>query len=246
MNHRNWQTIFVLFLLAATLVLYLIYYIVIRDVQQTLLSLVSNLASVTVYVLLVTLTIDRVLRARERQSLYNKLNMVIGAFFSEVGTPLLKSFFDFDLSLEQNRSHFILPSDCSARDLTNARRHMEKYDCRIVSQRGNLEELRAFLVAKRDFLLRLLENPNLLEHESFTELLWAVLHLAEELSYRDDVKQLPESDYAHLSSDIKRAYTLLLREWLGYMQHLRSDYPYLFSLALRMNPFDPNASPEVK
>jgi hypothetical protein len=123
---------------------------------------------------------------------------------------------------------------------------MEKYDCRIVSQRGNLEELRAFLVAKRDFLLRLLENPNLLEHESFTELLWAVLHLAEELSYRDDVKQLPESDYAHLSSDIKRAYTLLLREWLGYMQHLRSDYPYLFSLALRMNPFDPNASPEVR
>lgn len=27
---------------------------------------------------------------------------------------------------------------------------------------------------------------------------------------------------------------------------LRDDYPYLFSLAMRTNPFDPNASPEVR
>jgi len=31
-------------------------------------------------------------------------------------------------------------------------------------------------------LLGLLGNPNLLEHDSFTDLLWAVFHLMEELS----------------------------------------------------------------
>lgn len=114
------------------------------------------------------------------------------------------------------------------------------------SQNGNLAELRNFLVEKRDFLLRLLENPNLLEHESFTELLWAVSHLTEELIARADVSTLSNADYAHLSGDIKRAYLALIFEWLEYMRHLKDDYPYLFSFAVRMNPFDPNATPEIK
>jgi len=86
----------------------------------------------------------------------------------------------------------------------------------------------------------------LLEHESFTDLLWAVFHLTEELACRTNVKQLPDTDYAHLSGDIKRAYVLLISEWLAYMKHLKADYPYLFSLAVRTNPFDPNASVEVR
>jgi hypothetical protein len=30
------------------------------------------------------------------------------------------------------------------------------------------------------------------------------------------------------------------------MKHLKANYPYLFSLAVRTNPFDTNASVEVK
>jgi len=41
-------------------------------------------------------------------------------------------------------------------------------------------------------------------------------------------------------------FQLLVREWLTHMEHLKHDYPYLFSLAVRTNPFDPNASIEVK
>jgi hypothetical protein len=100
-------------------------------------------------------------------------------------------------------------------------------------------------VNKRKFLLALLENPNLLEHETFTELLRAVFHLMDELDHREDLTQLPRADYLHLSSDTARAYGLLIQEWLKYMQHLMNNYPYLFSLALRMNPFDPEARVEI-
>jgi hypothetical protein len=31
-----------------------------------------------------------------------------------------------------------------------------------------------------------------------------------------------------------------------YMQHLKQNYPYLFSLAMRTNPFDANASAIVR
>ncbi len=49
-------------------------------------------------VLLVTLIIHQLLSDREKKSRLNKLNMIIGAFFGEVGTKLLKNLTDFDIS----------------------------------------------------------------------------------------------------------------------------------------------------
>ena len=173
-------------------------------------------------------------------------NMVIGAFFSEAGTMLLKVFSDFDPYREKISKELIVTPDWSKPDFARARRQARNYDYGIDIQQGNLEELRRLLIEKRGFLLRLLENPNLLEHESFTDLLWAIFHLTEELACRVDVRKLPATDYAHLAGDMKRAYGLLVSEWVGYMQHLKDSYPYLYSLAVRTNPLDPNASPEVK
>ena len=101
-------------------------------------------------------------------------------------------------------------------------------------------------VSKRNFMLRLLENPNLLEHDSFTEVIWAVFHLIEELAAREDIETKNEADFQHLVIDGERVYRLLTIAWLGYIVHLRKDYPYLYSLAVRMNPFDPKASPEIR
>jgi hypothetical protein len=70
--------------------------------------------------------------------------------------------------------------------------------------------------------------------------------LAGELANRDNVQKLSETDYEHLSNDIKRAYILLISQWLDYMKHLKNRYPYLFSLAIRINPFKKEASAEIK
>ncbi len=206
----------------------------------------TSFAFIPISVLFVTLIINRLLIIMEKRAILEKLNMIIGAFFSEVGTRLLKSFSDFDPNSDKIRNNLVLTNDWSGKNFLSVSKRLKNYDYRIESQRGDLENLRSFLIGKRDFLLRLLENPTLLEHESFTELLRAVFHLNEELTNRADVKQLPDTDYEHLSGDIKRAYVLLISEWLAYMKHLRDDYPYLFSLAMRTNPFDQNASPEVK
>ncbi len=126
------------------------------------------------------------------------------------------------------------------------RKNIKGHESNINSKRSSLTEVKDFLVGKRPFLLNLLENSNLLEHESFTELLWAVFHLTDELAHRRDLAKLPDTDYQHLSGDIKRAYQHLILQWLDYMKHLKQDYPYLFSLAMRTSPFDTNASVEVK
>lgn len=75
---------------------------------------------------------------------------------------------------------------------------------------------------------------------------WAVFHLTEELEARADLAHLPASDREHLAGDVRRAYVILISEWLRYMKHLKKEYPYLFSLAVRTNPFDEHASVTFK
>jgi len=245
MKRLRWQILLGLSFIFLSAILYLIHYAIFRDSHHILLYLIGDIAFLPIQVLLVTLIIDQLLSAREKRAMLKKMNMVIGAFFSEVGTQLLKSFSDFASHEDQINKDLVQNNDWSNKAFSNIHQHLKGYDYRVESQKGDLESLKNFLLEKRDFLLGLLENPNLLEHESFTELLWAVFHLTEELTFRPGLKQLPETDYGHLSGDIKRAYVLLISEWLAYMKHLRDNYPYLFSLAARMNPFNPHASPIV-
>jgi hypothetical protein len=74
----------------------------------------------------------------------------------------------------------------------------------------------------------------------------ATFHLEEELVARSEEGELPESDLRHLAGDVDRVYGQLARFWLDYMKYLKTNYPYLFSLAVRMNPFDQCASPVVR
>ncbi len=62
------------------------------------------------------------------------------------------------------------------------------------------------MIAEITFLLRLLENPNILEHESFTELLWATFHMTEELEVRNSLSNIAVPDTKHLLGDLKRVY----------------------------------------
>ncbi|UCD84266.1 MAG: hypothetical protein JSU92_13465, partial [Deltaproteobacteria bacterium] len=194
----------------------------------------------------VTLIVHQLLSEREKRIRLEKLNMVIGAFFSEVGIKLLKYFSLFDPHCNNIREALVVGKEWNKKEFISVGKIAKNYDCEVKVQKEDLENLRSFLTEKMDFLLRLLENPNLLEHETFTDLLQAVFHLAQELFLREALSQLPDTDYEHLVGDMKRAYALLILEWLDYMKHLKDNYPYLFSLAMRTNPFDQSASPVVK
>jgi hypothetical protein len=151
-----------------------------------------------------------------------------------------------DAKLDQLKNILCVTNTWTDADFSKATRQLLSLRYEADIHAGVLEEIRRFLQEKSTFLLRLLENPILLEKGSFTELLRAVFHLREELLHRDDLSRLPESDYAHLAGDIKRVYPLLLSEWLEYMKYLKGNYPYLFSLAVRTNPFNPNPSAVVR
>jgi len=226
--------------------LYIIQIYLFHAQRDTFFYLFQDLAFVPIQVLLVTVIVDRFLRIREKTALLKKLNMVIGAFFSEVGTNMLRSCIEFDRDHPAISEKLIITPAWTDQQFAAAIEGIKTHQFHIDCAAGDLKGLKEFLVARRGFLLGLLENQNLLEHETFTELLWAVFHLMEELDSRKDVHTLSHPDGEHISGDIKRAYVILIKEWLAYMQHLKREYPYLFSLAVRTNPFDPKAFVEVR
>ena len=87
MKHRfNWQIILGIFLIVVSIIFYTIHYLIFRDAHHVFIFLLGDIAFVPIEVLLVTLILHRLLTSREKRALLNKLNMVIGTFFSEVGT----------------------------------------------------------------------------------------------------------------------------------------------------------------
>jgi hypothetical protein len=246
MRDLRWQVLFGLFLIGLSAFIYYLHYRIFSDMEHILIFSVEDLAFLPIEVLVVTLILDSIFRWRDKQNRLEKLNMVIGAFFSEVGTKLLTYFSGMDSDLDEIRLKLIVKSEWSNQEFMEVSKWFKSYDYDIVIKITELEYIRTTLQMHRDFMLRLIENPLLLEHESFTTLMFAVFHLSEELAIRSNLAGLPESDLLHLSDDVKRAYMILVSEWLDYLNYLRRNYPYLFSLAMRTNPFDKTASPIVR
>ena len=224
--------------------LYYIDYLILGNVRDTASSFIGNLAFLPVYIIFITVIVEQSMRERERQTILRKLNMVIGVFFSEVGNRLLKELSAYIVAGHDLRHQLHISAQWSDADFERAFSYL-KSDLQINCQNRDKQQLKDFLVSKRGFLVSLLENQNLLEHEQFTDLLWAVFHLVEELEARKSLEGLPLTDIDHINGDIKRVFGHLSREWVFYMKHLKHDYPYLFSLAIRLNPMVDNPDPHV-
>lgn len=234
----SWRFWITLILIASSAVTYLIHYFIFRDTHHIFLYMIGDIAFLFIDVLLVILIIERLLSQREKRALMNKLNMVIGTFFSEVGLELLNRFSVFVPEASDLQRKLEIKPTWSKRDFLEAIKEARKFPFSVSIDIGALSGLQQFLIFKRSFMLQLLDNPSLLEHERFTDMLWAVFHLAEELAFRGDrIRHLPQPDCNHLGHDLKRAYSQIVAEWIAYTQHLKESYPFLFSLAARINPF---------
>jgi len=246
MKRLHWYLLLASSLILFSVLSYAVQIFIFKKPDDTFFYLLQDLSFVPIQVLLVTLFVEQLLNQKDKRAMRHKLNMVIGAFYTEMGAELLKTLSSYDENVQSFRNALFENMEFSETNVQRLRSYLKDHDFRISSRNQDFPALKKFLVKKRDSLMQLLENQNLLEHETFTDLMWAVSHLTEELSYRDDVIHLTEQDRKHLEGDIKRAYTLLTVEWLTYVQHLRKKYPYIFSLVVRINPFDPNASAEIK
>jgi hypothetical protein len=246
MKNRRWRVRLGLALAIASAALFVLHYFVFRDLHHLGIFTLHDIAFLPLEVLIVTLILHALLEHRQHAELMQKLNMIIGAFFSEVGIDLLEQLAALDEDSAALVHRFGLDASWDDRRLRQASLEAASGTYKLKPTRESIQQMHDFLCDKRQFLLGLLENQSLLENEHFTDALWAVFHLGDELGRRTDIESLPESDIEHLAGDMERAYGRMISEWFEHLRHLKVRYPYLYSLAVRSNPLDTRTVVEVQ
>jgi len=204
----RWRVAMSLALIGASIVIYALDYLIFGNPAGLLHGLFDNVAFLFIYILVVIIIVEEVLSRREKQTLMKKMNMVIGTFFNEVGLKILKNFPLFVENTAQLAPLLVFGGSWHKKDFLKAEEAAKSFSYKVHVTPAALRDLRELLCGHRTFLLRLLENPNLLEHDRFTDLLWAVFHIMDELEMRvGNLEGLPQADYLHLAGDVQRAYS---------------------------------------
>ena len=246
MKRYRWMIVVGALLVGCSALLYVLHYFLFHDPHHIFIYMLGDIAFLPVEVFLVVIVLERLLADRERSALRQKMNMLIGMFFSDLGTELLGDLTAAVEDRDAMRRALAVTSDWSGSDYEHAEATVRRTEFSVDLGALDLRRLRELLLDHGELLARLLANPNLLEHEEFTDLLWAVSHLREELAARPSLEDLPESDRTHLAGDVRRVYAHLTLEWLRYCRHLQSAYPYIFSIVVRTHPLQEHPDAVVR
>lgn len=227
-------------LVSLSLFLHYLHYLVFQDLHHTLIFLFADIAFIPMEVFFTTFILDKLLEKREKEHIFEKLNIIIGVFFTELGTELLNKLSRYDKNSSQLHSEVLIKENWHKENFKALEVHVRKYNYSSDASKIDLLKLKDILDNNKDLLINLLTNPTLMEHEEFTEMLMALLHLKEELGSRccKEVCNIRNDEVEHLNKDIAVAYKYLTFEWARYMKYLKWNYPSLFKKAILNNPFD--------
>ncbi len=239
MKRLSWEGRLACLLIACSAAIYAIKFLFFGDTGEsnTLSYIFNSLGFLPINILIVTMIINRLLTMRAKREQQEKIRMVIGLFFSEIGTSLLRRLIACDPSADMLRETMLVTNTWTKKEYTNAKNHALSVCTKTTPSPADFTEINLLFQKNHNFLLRLIENPVLLEHNTVSKLLQDLFHLGEELAGRGDFYTLPASDLGHLSGDVNRVYCQLTKVWLEHMEYLSRNYPYLLSLSLRKSPF---------
>ncbi len=237
MKKLNSNFIIVLILLILSVFLYTVQILIYDSPRDTGFYIFQDLAFLPLQIAIVTIVLGKYLKSREKAERLKKIYVVINAFFSEAGTEILMNLAIFNTNCDDIRPKLDVQADWTESIFSKTIKFLLNADLQIDCTAKRLGTLKELMKSKKDFLMKIIENPNLLEHDTFTDMLLSVFHLLEELTARSSFEEGCGADMAHISNDLKRAYKTLLIQWVEYLRHLKSEYPYLYSLEIRKNPF---------
>ena len=247
----SWKVKFSIVMVLLIIIIYGSNYLVLGDAEHIISYVWTHLGFIPVDILLVAFLLDEIIEKKEKEAMLEKLDMLMSTFFSEVGNDLISQLSSVNKYTANTENLKLIKNwddkdyDAKLAELKSASIDFQA-DVPKEEREEFLENLRVFLASKREFIINLMTNPNLLEKEEFTDLITAILHLDEELEHRKDLALVQDADFGHLNGDMQRVYGKLVYEWVYYLKYLNKHYPYMIALIVRTNPFDADADVYVK
>ena len=250
-NHKRWKIKFSIIMVIAIIIIYGSNILVLKDPEHVISYIWTHLGFIPVDILIVAFVLDEIISKKEKEAMMEKLDMIMSTFFSEVGNDLISQLSSVNKH-KADTSYLESIKSWDDKDYENKLKEIKninipfRADITSEDREEYLTNIRNLLINKREFIVGLLNNPNLLEKEEFSKLLTAILHLDEELEHRPDLSKVTDVDFNHLNGDMERIYNILIHEWIYYLRYLNKHYPYMIALIIRTNPFDANADAYVK
>ena len=246
-KRMSWKVKFSILMVALIIIIYGTNYLVLGDAEHIISYVWTHLGFIPVDILLVAFLLDEIIEKKEKEAMLEKLDMLMSTFFSEVGNELISQLSAAN-KYKTDTENLKSIKNWDQQDFDNKLAELKDKsidftaDIPLEKREEFLDNLRSLLVDKREFIINLMTNPNLLEKEEFTGLITAILHLDEELEHRKDLSLVTDADFAHLNGDMQRVYNKLVHEWVYYLKYLHKHYPYMIALIVRTNPFDKDAN----
>lgn len=230
-------------LILLSVLLHSVHYVLFHDMHHLMVFLVADIAFIPLEVFFVSMVLDRLIEKREHAKTVNKMNMIVGLFYQEVGNSLLTEFVRADrgLDLGDISADYTWGPD-EYKELKTA---IEAHPHTIDIEALNIMKVDMLLSKFQPNVLGLITNQALQEHERFTDLLMSITHLFEEIKQRTS-QRLTKHDREHLTGDVERVYGRLSLLWVDYLQYLQKEYPFLFLTAVTNNPYDVRERAEIE
>ncbi|MGL4991966.1 MAG: hypothetical protein ACRC57_12535 [Sarcina sp.] len=225
-------------IVAITICFYAIYYLVLHNKDDIITSIMDNLISVPFNVLVTGILFDYILNRKTRKIEEEKIDMVIGIFYTEVGNDLLKMMVKADECIEMVRDDLLVTYDWNEENYENAIKTLDEMDYCVDIDKIDVNEMKLFLDKSTPLIIDLLSGNVLKNKIDFTEIVVSVFHLRCECNERMSGSELEQYEKEHLIDDIEVAYKLLAKKWYQYMYILQNEHPQLFVKALINSPFD--------
>ena len=149
MVRLSWKMKVTLVLIGSSAALTLFHVFLFSDLHSLLFYLALDVVFVPIQVLLVTVLIERLLTEREKQIVLRKLNMVIGAFFGEMGYALIKIMGATSADFSTLRQPLIITQDWRMSHYDAALKFIQSYQCKFDPNNEQLQGLKEFLLQKR-------------------------------------------------------------------------------------------------
>ncbi|CEN92556.1 hypothetical protein [Paraclostridium sordellii] len=215
-------------LIALSAVMFLIHYLVFGQALNTAYYSLMNLCFIPINSLVVTIILEKLIDYRAKKDRIEKINMLVGIFFTEVGGKLMHLIIDSDKDAKNYITNF--------EDLNNIKKCLNEYDYKVDMNNIDLCSIKNILLENNNLFVTLISNENVFQHQIFTDLLMSVVHLRDEIIFMEKDDNL-ELNINHLENDVVRVYKNISIQWISYLEYLNKSYPFLYNNAIRVNPF---------
>ena len=247
----SWKAKFSILMVILIIIIYGSNYLVFGDAEHIISYIWTHLGFIPVDILIVAFLLDEIIDRKEKEAMIEKLDMLTSTFFSELGNDLIKQLSSVN-EYKASTANLKSIKNWDEADFDNALKELNNKDIEFKAdvspdkREEFLNDLKTLLSGKREFIINLINNPNLIEKEEFASLINAILHLDEELEHRSDLALVNDADFNHLNGDMNRVYNKLIKGWIYYLKYLYKNHPYMIALIIRINPFDEDADIYVK